>query len=976
MEPIDPQLKDALDRLGLQPTQDAWEQLIVQGLSRYQAGQLEAAMSLFWFASRLAEHLHGSDHSDTLTAMGNLAVTLRVRGDPSGAETLQRRVLEARERTLPPDDRDTLRAMGNLALTLVDRGDLPGAEVLQRHVLAAYERTLPRHDRDTLRAMGNLAGTLHALGELSGAEDLQRHVLEACERSLPSDDELRLNAMGNLAETLHDRGELSGAEALQRRVLDEYERTLPPDHSDTLWAMGNLAGTLHALGDLSDSEALQRRVLEACERTLPPDHPDTLTAMGNLAVTLRARGDLSGAEELMARLVSCANRLRSLPAGVIGRAMMAEALSLTTSALRLATLRTRLGRPATLVLGAIEAGSSRSVLDLLQSNATDKRAAAAERVRTAGWTEEASRHYLADLERAPELEMQDKLLLDQQVPLDDQRRQAIAKELSEVRQRLIEAERQLLPAAEPWELAEIRKQLREGEVLLVYGWSPRWATLGVSLVALPHEKMGEEASAHWVSRVKDAPTPPETAELERALIHRMKSVALLIATGLAPEAARAADVARSLDAIQADADLLKRLDKDAMNDVERLAANLRKAADALTQDPPQKHHVPSMPIGSLGALAHVLLDFALPKAIRPVLHRASRVIVAPSGPLHDLPLDVLVELANFAPLKNKPVTLVPSGSILALIRSRGGDLHRDGVTAVGDPDIELPGASRGGDPFHVSQLESLLGERAAGQGRLPRARTEATLVASYRGGTPTIDSQATPSRLRAEAPRKRVVHIAAHAVLGAMDNPLTSAILLSREPSPDGHRTDGRLSVGDLITTWGDHLKGCELAVLSCCQTGRGVQVGDSVMALPIGLLHAGVNAIVASLWKVDDLATCLLMTRFHQNLLGDHRTLSGEIDQVDRVAWGTSYARGVPMPVPQALQEAKVWLKALPSMELSEFEAQHPAKPRYVMKDGKYVMKNGKRVEQPTDVQIAQTRDPPFADARYWAAFVVIGDA
>jgi CHAT domain-containing protein len=565
--------------------------------------------------------------------------------------------------------------------------------------------------------------------------------------------------------------------------------------------------------------------------------------------------------------------------------------------------------------------------------------------------------------------MQDKVLLDQQVPLDDQRRQAIATELSEVRRRLIEAERQLLPAAQPWELAEIRKQLREGEVLLVYGWS----TPGVSVVALAHKKMGEEASAHWVSRVEDAPTPPETAGLERALIHRMNSVALLIATGLAPEAARAADVAKSLAAIQADAALVERLGEGAMNDVRRLAANLKKAADALTQDPPQNLDVPSMPIGSLGALARVLLDFALTEAIRPVLHRASRVIVAPSGPLHDLPLDVLVELANFAPLKNKPVTLVPSGSILALIRSRGGDLHRDGVTAVGDPDIELPGASRGGDSFHVSQLESLLGERAAGQGRLPRAKTESTLVASYWGGTPTIDSRATPSRLRAEAPRKRVVHIAAHAVLGAMDNPLTSAILLSREPSPDGHRTDGRLSVGDLITTWGDHLKGCELAVLSCCQTGRGVQVGDSVMALPIGLLHAGVNAIVASLWKVDDLATCLLMTRFHQNLLGDHRTLSGEIDQVDRVAWGTSYARGVPMPVPQALQEAKVWLKALPSMELSEFEAEHPAEPRYVMK-------NGKRVELATDVQLAQeraekTRTPPFADPRYWAAFVVIGD-
>jgi CHAT domain-containing protein len=813
--------------------------------------------------------------------------------------------------------------------------------------------------------------SLYGRGQLDGALDIFRIGWMLAEHLYGSDHPYTLTSMGNLAQTLRERGDLRGAEALQRRVLEASERTLPPDHPDTLTAMNNLAVTIRALGDLPGAESLQRRVLEASERTLPPDHPDTLTSMGNLAATLYALGELPAAEALMDRAVSGAEHLRATMAGVAERAMLAGSLHLSDGALVLATLRARLDRDVSLVLSAIESGTSRSVLDLLQSNAVDKRAAAAERVRTGRWSEAQGRGYTADLDRMAELEFHEKQLLDQGVPLGDPSRVVLARELLEVRQRLVGAENELLPSAQPRELMDIRTALRPGEVLLVYGWS--W--LGVSLVAVPHADLGEVPSAHWVSKVDDAPTPLETAKRELDLINTMQSVAVLIAAGLAPEPARAMQVAMARVTVEADAVLTARLGTTSMQDTTRLVVGLQTAADAMAKDPKKKLRVPSMPIDSLGSLSRALLEFALPEKIRSLLGRASRVIVVPSGPLHELPLEVLVELANFAELKSKPVTLVPSGSILALIRSRGGNVRPDGITAVGDPDFDLPGTGRGGDPFHVSELDSLLGERAEGQGRLPRARTEAKLVAEYRGGSPLIDADATPSRLRAEAPGKRVLHIAAHAVLGAKGDPMASAILLSREAGTERQRSTGRLSVGDLIATWGDRLKGCELAVLSCCQTGRGVQVGDSVMALPVGILHAGVNAIVASLWKVDDLATCLLMKRFHENMLGDHRTLSEEIDDVVRKVWGKEYRGGQPMPMTQALAEAKTWLQQLPSEALSYFAEKQPLPPRH------FTNERGDTEERRTDVQIAQQRaaltgTTPFAYPCYWAAFVVFGDA
>ena len=42
-------------------------------------------------------------------------------------------------------------------------------------------------------------------------------------------------------------------------------------------------------------------------------------------------------------------------------------------------------------------------------------------------------------------------------------------------------------------------------------------------------------------------------------------------------------------------------------------------------------------------------------------------------------------------------------------------------------------------------------------------------------------------------------------------------------------------------------------------------------------------------MWKVDDLATALLMTRFYENLIGEH---------------------GTTMTKARALQEAKIWVR------------------------------------------------------------------
>lgn len=62
---------------------------------------------------------------------------------------------------------------------------------------------------------------------------------------------------------------------------------------------------------------------------------------------------------------------------------------------------------------------------------------------------------------------------------------------------------------------------------------------------------------------------------------------------------------------------------------------------------------------------------------------------------------------------------------------------------------------------------------------------------------------------------------------------------------------------------------GLELISLSACETAQGKISGDGVFGLQRGFKKAGAQSILMSLWKVDDEATCLLMTEFYKNWMG-----------------------------------------------------------------------------------------------------------
>jgi CHAT domain-containing protein len=111
---------------------------------------------------------------------------------------------------------------------------------------------------------------------------------------------------------------------------------------------------------------------------------------------------------------------------------------------------------------------------------------------------------------------------------------------------------------------------------------------------------------------------------------------------------------------------------------------------------------------------------------------------------------------------------------------------------------------------------------------------------------------ATRTNFASTAPAADVLHLACHGFADLVA-PLESGLVLA----------------GNLPVTLRD-LMGTELAVrlavLSACETSLpGTELPDEVVALPTGLLQAGVGGVVASLWSVPDRATAMLMSDFYR---------------------------------------------------------------------------------------------------------------
>ena len=147
--------------------------------------------------------------------------------------------------------------------------------------------------------------------------------------------------------------------------------------------------------------------------------------------------------------------------------------------------------------------------------------------------------------------------------------------------------------------------------------------------------------------------------------------------------------------------------------------------------------------------------------------------------------------------------------------------------------------------------------------QLSAARAEAEDVAAALGASAAFEGSAAVTALIGDAATKP-------AVVEAMRR--CDVVHLATHGEPDGvllggaTKDQGKLSMGEVQSL---ELR-ARLVVLSECDSFRGKLSSDGVIGITRAFVAAGAPTLVASLWKVDDHATRVLMQRFYKELLRD----------------------------------------------------------------------------------------------------------
>jgi len=833
------------------------------------------------------------EHPYVQSARFNLAATLEILGDFQTARSLLERVLEVRSRTLPDDHPQLQLARQGLAGALHDLGDMRAARALFEKVLEVRSRSLPDDHPDLQTARQNLAVTAGGLGDHAGARALLEKVLEVRERTLPDDHRDLQSTRQSLSTALYSLGDLEAARALDERVLEVRARTLPDDHPDVVRSQQCLAVTLYALGDLSGAREIQERVLEVFSRTFPEGHRSRLVAQGNLAATIAAAsaGASEGEKEEGRKqcvelvLAYCRAQVRSARA------------ALTDSSPREATVRCqKLTKGLDYALSFVVGAGVFPPSPELEVPAFEL----SETTRGAALGSAALMRLAAGSPRYTELRLELQSRSEELARLAEEG--MTSSEFQEALARREAAERELVALAQ---------ELSGG----------RWPGLHLDVDALARALAEDEAVVtyrrydRWDQRPKPLEGSNSRTRPSRTPVPSLCAF-VLRGSGRSPDPAASRGRVASVDLgpIEPIADAV-RVWREGLGAAagRGLGAEARPSAASFAE----RGH----------ALRRLLLD-----PLAGELAGASRCVIVPDDVVHLVPFDALPRSGDSGDLVGDHLRIETRATLTELLVAPSPFEEGGRLLAVGDVDFDSAADGRQGRPLGSSTSSEILaasssasaGLEKSGSGVDPRelpfilrgggfggfaplpatgseveALTEsfAETVGSTQDASILRGADATRGRWIELAPRARWLHVATHGWFAPEsvrswkdDEPLDShsglGMRLSGEeqvkgmspmllcglalaganlPEDGAGRAPGLITADEIASL---DLAGCELAVLSACDTNVGERrAGQGVASLQQALQMAGARSVITSLWKVPDGPTRDLMVDFYRRM-------------------------------------------------------------------------------------------------------------
>jgi CHAT domain-containing protein len=258
--------------------------------------------------------------------------------------------------------------------------------------------------------------------------------------------------------------------------------------------------------------------------------------------------------------------------------------------------------------------------------------------------------------------------------------------------------------------------------------------------------------------------------------------------------------------------------------------------------------------------------------IEPALTDKKIIYLSPDGVYNQINVNTLKKGDNNFAINNYDFIILGNSKDLLAIKNKKKGTTKKVATLLGFPD------------YGTKEVAALPGTKIEVEGITKILKTSGYLTSQF-----TLKTASEGNLKKVKAPA--LMHIATHGYFlqdveesgsgfgihmeNAANNPLLRSGLLlagagktvtgNAEPSLQSN-DNGVLTAYEAMNM---NLEGTDLIVLSACETGLGdVKAGEGVYGLQRAFLVAGADALIMSLWKVDDAATQQLMTSFYNNFI------------------------------------------------------------------------------------------------------------
>lgn len=758
--------------------------------------------------ARFAPNSLGLAHS-----LNNLGAIAYMQGDLGAAQQYFEQALPLYEQ-LTPNSPTLAVALGNLGMLTQGRGDLRQAMRYYDRALKLFEQLEP-NSLNLATTLNNISGVALQMGDFSLAIWYLEQVL-AIEEAIEPDSPRVADTLNNLGYTLQRLGMHREARERYNRALALYEKHVPNSPR-----VASILGNLGTLESESGNWGQARQYFERAHAIIKQVAPDSLTAaimLANLGAVAIAQGDLNRAEDycqqaatLQERLapdsLSHANTLQKLARIALQRGQLPTAQSYLEKAIAIIEGQRRtLPDPETRTLFAEQHFDAYPLLAIvhLQLQQTAKAVETLERCRSRALAE-AMQYRSQAIANLPKALRQ---ILEEQERLSTQRLRAS--------QALLQAQagRGSETSAPAEALKRIDAQLRFLDQRLHQEF-PRYAELL-------------------------QPQPLTLAEIQRTLdAGQVMLYHAIVENYLIIIALSRTELRHALRPVN----------------TEQLLREVKRFIE-IAAKPPGLRTNPERRI--LPVLAKQLYQY-LVAPVASALRDAQRVLLCPEGIFNYLPWGALVVSEQKGKpiywIEQKSIHLTSSASVYQ--QARGVQTHTQGVA--------IASVSKYGGRKVLAQRHSptdSLSRRASRSGRLDDLRhvpVETEQIRRLFGAQVRLlrESQARPESVRVAAQQARVIHFACHALADSY-NPVNSALLLS-----PAAKEDGALFADEVITRW--RLR-ADLVMLSACETHIGLaRRYEGIYGLSRAFLYAGSRSVGASLWRVDDTSTAILMSEFYR---------------------------------------------------------------------------------------------------------------